>query len=84
MVWLVEDSVNGRCERVGLRLEGVSAASLDLVGTPDDVAEELADVLLDLRSGPEAGVRGDLVADLRYHWRAAVASRASMPQTALT
>jgi hypothetical protein len=59
MVWLVEDSVNGRCERVGLRLEGASAASLDLVGTPGDVAEELADVLLDLRSGPEAGASSD-------------------------
>jgi hypothetical protein len=44
----------------------------------------LADVLLDLRSGPEAGVRGDLLADLRYHWQAAVASRASMPPRGLT
>ena len=63
MVWLVQDSVNEGCERVGLYLEGTSAASLDLVGALGDVAEELADVLLDLGLGPEAGVRGDLFAD---------------------
>ena len=63
MVGLLQDGVDDRSEGVGLRLQGPSAAALDLVGPMGDVAEELADVLLDLGLGPEAGVGGHLLAD---------------------
>jgi hypothetical protein len=54
MVRLVQHSVDERCARLGLCLEGTPAAPLDLVGPEGDVAEELADVLLlDLRFGPQ-------------------------------
>ena len=63
MVRLLEDGVDEGCERVSLRLQGASAASLDLVSPVGDVAEELADVLLDLGLGSEARVGGHFFAD---------------------
>src|SRR5215216_1573356 len=63
MVWLVQDSVDDGGKLIGLRLQCTSAAALDLVSPPGDASEELADVLLDLRLGPEAGVRGHFLAD---------------------
>ena len=63
MVWLIQKGVNGGCEVVSLRLQGPSAAAFDLIGAVGDVAEELADVLLDFGLGAKAGVGGDLLAD---------------------
>jgi hypothetical protein len=63
MVGLMQDSVDDGCELVSLRLQGASAAAFDLAGAVGDVAKEPADVVLDLRLGPEAGVGGDLLAD---------------------
>src|SRR2546423_443244 len=63
MVGLLEDSVDDGCEGVSLRLEGPSAAALDLLSSLGDVAEELADVLLDLGLGAEAGVGGHFFTD---------------------
>src|SRR5262249_41163725 len=62
MVWLVQDSVNDGGERVGLCLQGTSAAALDLLGPLSDIAEELTDVQLDLGLGPEAGVGSHFLA----------------------
>jgi hypothetical protein len=63
MVWLLEDGINEGDEGVSLRLQGASAPALDLVGALDNVAEELADVLLNRHLGAKAGVRRDLLAD---------------------
>ena len=62
-MWLMEDGIKEGGERVDLRLQGASAAALDLVGALGDVAEEPADVLPDLRLSAEAFIRGDLLAD---------------------
>src|SRR5215210_2533177 len=63
MVGLLQDGIGDRSEGVGLSLQGAPAPTLDLVSPMGDVAEEVADVLLDLGLGPKAGVGGHLLAD---------------------
>jgi CheY-like chemotaxis protein len=63
MVGLLQDGIDEGCKGVSLSLEHTSASTLDLVGPLGDVAEELADVLLDLGLGPETGVGGHLFSD---------------------
>ena len=75
MVGWLKDGLNGRSERVGLGLEDGSTAAFDFVSPVGQSTEELADLLMDLGLGPEAGVGGDFRADpaqMASRWRTSV------------